>query len=99
MRRGPTALLLLFATACAGAGGGDESQPASPPLCSDSWYEFVERTVGTGDGLGHGPTPGSDEWKGTVEFRLGIRGNPEVPARDSEAWCRHIDAIVRTRNG
>jgi hypothetical protein len=41
----------------------------------------------TDDGQGHGPDIGSDEWKSVIEFRLGIRGKPDLPARASEAWC------------
>jgi uncharacterized protein len=33
-----------------------------------------------------------------IEFRLGIRGQPGLPARDSEAWCRRIDELVRARS-
>lgn len=31
-----------------------------------------------------------------VELKLGVRGKPGVPRRDSEAWCRHIDELVGT---
>lgn len=48
----------------------------------------------TGDGQGHGPDLGSDEWKSVVEFKLGIRGDPQVPGRDSQAWCTYIDHVV-----
>ena len=48
----------------------------------------------TGDGRGHGPDVGSDEWKSVVEFKLGIRGKSDLPGRDSEAWCRLIDQLV-----
>jgi len=30
-----------------------------------------------------------------IEGRLGIRGKPDVPSRQSEAWCPYIDHIVR----
>lgn len=49
------------------------------------------------DGKGHGPDVGADEWKSVIEFKLGIRGDPNLPDRDSEAWCRQIDQIVRER--
>jgi len=88
------AVLVLIAhlPACAGEPGG-ASAPRPQP-CSDAWYRHVESSVPTGDGQGHGPDPGSDEWKSVIEFRLGIRGKAGVPARDSEAWCRHIDRLV-----
>lgn len=63
-------------------------------ICSDAWYRSVEEVVPTGDGQGHGPDAGSDEWKSVVEFKLGIRGEPEVPARDTDDWCRYIDQLV-----
>ena len=52
-------------------------------------------TVGVGDGHGHGPDLGSLEWRSAVEFKLGIRDDPAVPAPDSEAWCAHIDANIQ----
>lgn len=63
--------------------------------CSDAWYRSIEEKVPTGDGHGHGPDVGLDEWKSVVEFKLGIRGKPGVPKRDSETWCRHIDGLVK----
>jgi len=80
--------LLVFNVGAA-AGGGD------PKPCSGEWYRFVEQQVISADGQGHGPDIGSDEWKGVVEFRLGIRGQPGIPARDSDEWCRYIDPLVR----
>ena len=70
---------------------------AAPPLCSEAWNRMIDSKVTSGDGRGHGPDIGSDEWKGTIEFRLGVRGKPEVPPRSSEAWCRTIDSLVRAR--
>lgn len=47
--------------------------------------------VSSGDGMGHGPDTGSDEWKSVIEFKLGVRGNAEVPDRSTGAWCSYID--------
>ncbi len=69
------------------------SEPPAP--CSDEWNRFVEQKISSGDGQGHGPDIGSDEWKGVVEFRLGIRGKAGLPARDSDDWCQLIDRLVR----
>lgn len=63
----------------------------APEPCSKAWYQHVETSLSTGDGLGHGPDLGSDEWKSVIEFKLGIRGDPSVPARNSAAWCYYID--------
>ncbi len=45
--------------------------------------------------MGHGPDIGSEEWKSVVEFQLGIRGNPGVPDRSSEAWCPFTDQQIQ----
>lgn len=87
------AVFLIGAAACARA--NDASGPGTGTLCSDAWYRSMEERVPTSDGQGHGPDVGSDEWKSAIEFRLGIRDKPGLPSRDSEAWCRHIDRIVR----
>lgn len=70
---------------------------AAQPLCSDAWYQAIDEKVQTGDGQGHGPDVGSDEWKSVIEFKLEVRGKPNVPKRDSEDWCRYIDEIVSER--
>ncbi len=69
------------------------SKPGTP--CSDEWNRFVDQKIISGDGQGHGPDLGSDEWKGVVEFKLGIRGQAGLPARDSDDWCQLIDRLVR----
>lgn len=88
--------MLLFALVARAALAAEG--PASPPLCSDAWNRMIEAKVTSGDGRGHGPDIGSDEWKGTIEFRLGVRGKPEVPPRTREAWCRYIDDLVLARD-
>jgi len=70
------------------------SRPDTGPLCSEAWYRLVEQRVVTGDGRGHGPDAGSQEWKSVVEFRLGIRDAPGVPPHDSEAWCGYVDGLL-----
>lgn len=74
------------------------SQSSSTSLaripCSSTWFEAIESKVGTGDGQGHGPDIGSMEWRSVIEFKLGVRGAPETPSRDSRAWCNYIDRLV-----
>ncbi len=65
--------------------------------CTESWYQHVEMLLITGDGRGHGPDPGSDEWKSVVEFKLGIRGDAGVPNRTTEKWCEFIDKLLESR--
>ena len=87
--------VLFYTAACAEAGNAARSAPDTGMLCSGAWYRSIEEIVPTGDGQGHGPDVGSDEWKSVVEFKIGIRGRPDIPKRDSNDWCRHIDQIVQ----
>ena len=82
------ATFLMIVAACSQASDDRKSSPRAPVLCSDSWYRSIEEKVPTGDGQGHGPDIGSDEWKSVVDFKLGVRGKPTVPSRDS--WCQYI---------
>jgi hypothetical protein len=68
-----------------------KSQPITDQECTVDWYEKVESQIMTDDGQGHGPDPGTDEWKNVVEFRLEIRDDPSVPNTGSEEWCSYID--------
>ena len=84
--------LLLAATGVPAGGASGVPEP-----CTDEWNRFVDGKIATADGQGHGPDLGSDEWKGAVEFKLGVRGQPGVPARDTGDWCEYIDRLVRVR--
>ena len=86
-------ILVSSAAACAYAGGAAEI----PEPCSDGWNRYVEEKLVSGDGKGHGPDLGSEEWKGVIEFKLGVRGQPDVPPRDTEGWCLYVDRLVRER--
>ena len=70
------------------------TSPAPEADCSDEWQQQVESILGTGDGAGHGPDIGSEEWRSVVEFRLGVRGDPDVPARHSSAWCEYVQQKI-----
>jgi len=83
----PIALAAVIGPALAG------SDPGMP--CSDDWNRFVDQKIVSSDGQGHGPDPGSDEWQGVVEFKLGIRDQAGLPARGSDDWCQLIDRLVR----
>ena len=86
----PGLIVTLFLAAC---GDGGETSPGPEP-CSFEWQQWVESRVTTGDGHGHGPDIGSDEWQSVVEFKLGVRGDPSVPPRDSDKWCSYIDKLI-----
>ena len=94
MNRWMVIFVIVIAT-CAEASDRGTLIPEARVQCSDVWYRFIEEKVPTGDGQGHGPDIGSDEWKSVIEFRLGIRDKSDLPRRDGEAWCRHIDQIVQ----
>jgi uncharacterized protein len=87
-------VFIISVAICSQAINNNRSSMAAGTLCSNSWNRFIEETVPTSDSQGHGPDVGSDEWKSVIEFKLGIRNNPNLPDRDSEAWCRHIDQMV-----
>lgn len=91
------AVSIIFVAVCAQAGDDYRSSMAAETLCSDWWNQFIEEKIPTGDDQGHGPDVGSGEWKSVIEFKLGIRDKPGLPDRDSEAWCRYIDQILRER--
>jgi uncharacterized protein len=87
-------IVLVVATACAEAGGGLNLRPKMAAPCSDTWYQSIEEKVSMGDGHGHGPDIGSDEWKSVIDFKLGLRGKPDVPDIQTQAWCSYIDEMV-----
>ena len=86
--------VVVLVAAC----GTDDVPAPGPTPCSAEWQQWVETRLTTGDGQGHGPDIGSDEWKSVVEFKLGVRGDPSVPSRDSDEWCRFVDERVRVSN-
>lgn len=93
--RAPIWQVVLLGLGIVSACNGNEGAVRSVEPCSDEWNLDVEAKVQTGDTEGHGPDIGSVEWQSVVEFKLGVRGNPDVPTRDSEAWCTYIDTRLR----
>jgi uncharacterized protein len=89
------AIFLIGTSGCAQASDDRVAGSETTTLCSASWYRWIEAKVPTSDAQQHGPDVGSDEWKSVIEFKLGIRGKPDVPSRDNEAWCQQIDRLVR----
>jgi len=93
--RAPTFLLFPVLAGCAGS-SPNAAAPADR-ACDQAAYRVIEERVGSGDGRGHGPDVGSDEWKSVIEFRLGLRGSDATPPRESEAWCAYIEEALRMR--
>ncbi len=89
----PLLLPVFFVLACTTT----DQAPEHPQPCTDAWYPYVESTLSSGDGMGHGPDIGSEEWQSVIEFKLGIRGDANVPERSSPAWCRFIDEQLQKR--
>ncbi len=90
-------ILSLLVTVTFFAVMNSQSISENENLCTDSWERFINDNVSTGDGRGHGPDLGSDEWKSVVEFKLGIRGDSNIPERDTKAWCAYIDKLLRNK--
>ena len=86
--------IFLLSTVLATACSGERVHETRPEPCSVQWQEYVEARLHTGDSHGHGPDLGSDEWRSVVEFKLGIRGDPALPSRNSVEWCTIIDAKI-----
>lgn len=87
------AIFVVLAAFIVRANAGAE--PGVP--CTEEWNRFVDKKLVSGDGQGHGPDLASDEWKGVIEFKLGIRGQADLPDRNSDAWCQLVDELVLAR--
>ena len=85
-----TTLIVVLLTSCkAGNTAGQRPEP-----CDEDWYQWVESALPSSDGRGHGPDIGSNEWQSVIEFKLGIRGQADIPPRSSGAWCQFIDQRI-----
>lgn len=86
-------LIVLSFSVLAGCARQEQPEPpiANNPACTTDWFESVEARLGTGDGQGHGPDIGSQEWFSVVEFRLGLRGQSGVPQAGTDRWCHFIE--------
>lgn len=85
--------LLTITFTAFGLGGCAQSltsKSAAVP-CSAGWNQQVDAQLNSGDGQGHGPDVGSLEWRGVVEFKLGLRNQTGRPPLQSDDWCQDID--------
>ncbi|WP_257287374.1 hypothetical protein [Endozoicomonas sp. SESOKO2] len=83
----------LLLTGCSAFKGSEKKS-----MCSESWYEFVESILFTGDSMGHGPDLGSPEWRSVVEFRLDLRDQGLLPDRSSDRWCEAIVQFLKAHD-
>jgi len=90
-----TRLVALTSFVIASSCSGGQTPDSGPQPCSEQWQQHVETQLQTGDAEGHGPDIGSLEWRSVVEFKLGIRGDPAIPSRESAEWCEFIDKKIR----
>lgn len=84
-------LAILLSSGCS----GEQALYSDLQPCTAPWQEYVETQLQTGDSEGHGPDIGSLEWRSVVEFKLGIRGDPKTPSRETDEWCTYIDQEIR----
>ena len=75
-------------------------KPASDqmnPFCTDEWYRYVESQVSSSDAMGHGPDLGSKEWQSSIEFKLGLQSDPNLPSKSTPEWCAFIQNQLDTQ--
>lgn len=90
------ALLLTFVIAC--SSNKENNLANTTPSCSPQIYQLISDQVQTDDALGHGPDIATDEWKSTIEFTLGLRGESSTPSHTSDQWCGYILNIIETKS-
>lgn len=90
--------VLAFIASLMGGCHGIDERSIKHQNCSSEWYELIDTQISTGDNQGHGPDVGSLEWRSVIEFKLGIRGDSNVPPLDSEQWCHYINKHYVLRN-
>lgn len=99
MKKYHFAFLSLLATCTCVWADSSQNQPTPKQLCTQAWYDVIEKQLPTADARKQGPDTGSDEWKAAIERKLNVHGKPDVPARDNESWCRYIDQLVHAGSG
>ena len=89
-----TILISIAVAACVSSLPGPNVVTKQTATCSDEVLKDIDQKVVTGDGQGHGPDIGTDEWHSVVEFKLNVRGDPSVPERNNLAWCAYIQGLL-----
>lgn len=67
----------------------ERSQP-----CSQAWFDGIAKRTGILDAEGHGPDPGSLEWRAAVEKKLKLPAGSKVSGLASDQWCQFIDDLL-----
>jgi hypothetical protein len=96
IRKAPNILVGLAITIFFGC-AGDTNNPPATQDCSDEWLAMMEKQLSITDRQGHGPDIGSLEWRSAIEFKLGIRDDPQTPPPESPQWCNYISQQVIDR--
>ncbi len=68
--------------------------PTTPIVGSEDWLVWVEKRVGTGDGAGHGPDYGSQEWCFVIEKKLFANASGVAPC--TAEWNQKVtDTLLK----
>lgn len=94
MRVGIITLAIVLISACTQR-VHNVTEPVSS--CDMARYQEFDAQLQSGDGMGHGPDIGSDEWKSVIEFLLGLRGAEGLPSHHSPKWCDAIQHAIDAR--
>ena len=81
-------------------------EPATPPAQTtasmapapsewNAWAAWVEHQRPVGDGQGHGPDVGSDEWAMAIDRNLGISADGHGPDLKSDEWRMAVETKLR----
>ena len=93
----PRTTFLIFLSLLWGCVTQEPEDQNSVVTCSQTWYDEIEEIISIGDGQGHGPDLGSQEWRHAVEYRLGIAENKQKPPVTSEKWCGYVQSQIQSR--
>lgn len=66
--------------------------PTTPALGSADWQQWVDTNIQSGDGQGHGPDIGSEEWCGTIDHRI-FRGSTGLTPCSDE-WNQKVTEVI-----
>ncbi|MFC3093435.1 hypothetical protein DRW07_04325 [Alteromonas sediminis] len=91
-------VLVLAVTGCNLPLNSKEAEKAGLSACDLRSFRSIEHAIQSGDGHGHGPNIGSDEWKSTIEFKLGVTPQEKELALHTANWCEFIESRIAQSN-